>query len=302
MSQGASQEGLTILVTGGTGQVGHELIRELGAVGTVLAPSRRELDLASTDSIRDCVRHLRPTLIVNAGAFTAVDAAEDDESTARRVNTDAPAILAEEGLRLGAAMIHYSTDYVFDGSKGAPYTEDDPTNPRSVYGVTKRDGELAVAASGAPYLVLRTSWVYGLRGRNFLTSIFQQAREREELRVVRDQVGTPTWSRMIAMTTARIVTRGVANGLIQYIAANKGIYHLASADGTSRHGFAEAALALDPQRQAGRRVSVLPILTSEYPTRAPRPANSSLDVSRLSRTFGLRLPGWREQLRLALTS
>jgi dTDP-4-dehydrorhamnose reductase len=285
-----------ILVTGRSGQVGWELQRALAPLGQVLAMDRGQLDLADVDSIRQAVRHIGPDLIVNAGAYTAVDKAEEDQAVAMAVNGTAPGVLAEEAQRLGAAIIHYSTDYVFDGSKGAPYEEIDGTNPESVYGASKLAGEKAVAAAGVPYLTLRTSWVYGTRGKNFLLTMLRLAGEREELRVVDDQIGAPTWSRMIAEATAAIVAQGRAHGGVASMLAERGgLYHLTAGGQTSWFGFASAIVAHAPKQPR-----MTPITTAEYPLPAKRPAYSVMSNARLERAFGIVLPDWRNSLDLCL--
>jgi dTDP-4-dehydrorhamnose reductase len=293
-----------VLVTGGTGQVGHELVRLLAPLAKVVAPARADLDLADTASIRHCIRAVRPTLIVNAGAYTAVDDAETNAELARAVNAAAPEILADEMARLGGSIIHYSTDYVFDGTKPEPYSEDDATNPLSVYGTTKRDGESAVLASRAPHIVLRTSWVYGLRGQNFLRTILRLARERDELRVVNDQHGAPTWSRCLAEATVAILARlsGGGQQMNEALAGVSGIYHLTGAGSTTWYDFARAILALDIQCHEHRYRRIMPIASSEFASAATRPANSRLACDRVERTFGTRLPDWQHQLADAMSN
>lgn len=291
-----------ILVTGGSGQVGFELVRELAVLAPVVAPSSGELDLGDADALRRVVRSLRPAAVVNAAAYTAVDAAETDAARAEAVNGVAPAVLADEAHRAAVPFVHYSTDYVFDGRATRPYTEADDPNPLGVYGRTKRDGERRVAEAGGAYLTFRTSWVYGLRGRNFLLTMLALARARPELRVVGDQFGAPTWSRMLAAATAQVVGRMLAapEGAFAWGAARQGEYHLTAAGSTSWHGFAESILRLDPRRdeQVCRAVHAIP--TAEYPTPARRPAYSVLDNGRFAETFALRLPAWDAQLALAL--
>lgn len=292
-----------ILVTGGSGQVGHELMRELAVLGQVIAPTSAELDLASPDAVRTTVRALRPHLIVNAAAYTLVDRAEQEPERAQAINATAPGILAEEARRLGGAMVHYSTDYVFDGTATRPYLEDDPTGPLGVYGATKLEGERAVQALGGAHLVLRTSWVYGLRGSNFLRTMLRLARERSELRVVDDQTGAPTWSRIVAVATAHLLgsLRSTGGGdLAAPMTEAAGVYHIASRGRTTWHGFAEALLAGDPARAEQRCAAVIPITSAEYPMPARRPAFSVLDTGKLERQFGITMPGWREQLALVL--
>jgi len=281
----------TILVTGANGQLGAELAGALAPYGRVVATGRAELDLADPDAIVATMRATTPALVVNAAAYTAVDLAEKEEPLARAVNGVAPGILADEAKRAGAVLIHYSTDYVFDGRATTPYDEDAPVNPLSAYGRTKLEGERAVAASGADALVLRTSWVYDLRGRNFLTTMRRLARERDEIRVVDDQTGAPNWSRELARATARIVARG-----LPWVAERRGVHHLTARGATTWYGFARAILADVP------RVRVVPITTAEYPTPARRPAWSVLGTARFERTFGFALPEWHVSLAECLAS
>ncbi|MEP7181014.1 MAG: dTDP-4-dehydrorhamnose reductase [Betaproteobacteria bacterium] len=275
----------TILLTGAGGQVGGELASLLAAHGDVVATDRATLDLADADAIVAAVRGAKPALIVNSGAYTAVDLAEKESASAHAVNAVAPRVLAEEAKRLGAVLIHYSTDYVFDGARTTPYPEDAPTAPLNVYGATKQEGERAIAASGAHALVFRTSWVYGLTGRNFLLTIRRLAAERDELRIVADQIGVPNWSRMLAAATARIVDGGLAA-----MAARAGLYHLSSAGATSWHGFARAIVgdAATPR--------VVPIATADYPTPARRPAYGVLATAKFEHAFGFALPDWHDAL------
>ncbi len=288
---------MRILLTGKDGQVGYELQRALAPLGHILALGRRELDLADPNAIRAAIQRLAPELIVNAAAYTAVDHAEKEPELARTINTEAPAILAEEAKRIGAAVLHYSTDYVFDGAKAEPYTEEDATNPLGVYGATKLAGEQAIAATGVPHLILRTSWVYATRGRNFLLTILRLAAEREQLRIVNDQTGAPTSAPAIADATARIIAKWQFSSLRQL----SGTYHLSAGGHTTWCEFARAILAepgaraLQPRPIIAREV--VPIRTDEYPTPARRPRYSVLDNSRLARAFGIVLPDWRTQLR-----
>jgi dTDP-4-dehydrorhamnose reductase len=280
-----------ILVTGANGQLGAELANALTPYGRVVATGHAELDLANADAIVAKVRELRPALIVNAAAYTAVDQAEKEDALARAVNGVAPGILADEAKRAGAVLIHYSTDYVFDGRATTPYLEDAPVNPLSAYGRSKLEGERAVAASGADALVLRTSWVYGRRGRNFLTTMLRLAGERDEIRVVDDQTGVPNWSRELARATARIVARG-----LPWVAERRGLFHLTARGSTTWYGFARAILADVP------RVRIVPITTAEYPTPAKRPHWSVLDAARFERTFGFAPPDWHVSLAECLAS
>ncbi len=280
-----------ILVTGAAGQIGWELARVLPAHGETVALDRTRLDLASPDALAGQVRDLRPDLIVNAAAYTAVDRAETEPELAHAVNAVAPGILAVEARRLGAVFVHYSTDYVFDGSATEPYTETSPTRPLGVYGATKLAGERAIAEAGGAWIVLRTSWVYGLRGGNFLRTIRRLAAERDELRVVDDQVGTPNWCRLLAEATASIVDRTP-----EELAAGSGIYHLTCSGRTTWYGFARAILG------SSGAARLTPITTEQYPTPARRPLFSVLSGQRLAATFGVHLPDWQEGLRRCLGS
>ena len=289
----------TILLVGKNGQVGWELQRTLATLGEVVAVDRQGMDLANPDSIRSAIRAVRPDLIVNAAAYTAVDKAESEPDLAMAINGIAPGIMAEEAKRLGAAMIHYSTDYVFDGTKASPYTEEDAPNPLNVYGKTKLAGEQAVQAAGIPHLIFRTSWVYGLRGKNFLLTILRLAQERDELKIVDDQVGAPTWSRLIAEATAQILaqTRPVAHHPLS-IAEVSGLYHLTSAGRTSWHGFARAILDHSGLAAIKPLARLMAIPGADYPLPAPRPGNSGLNNKKMQQVFGLALPEWDAALAL----
>jgi dTDP-4-dehydrorhamnose reductase len=299
-----------ILLIGANGQVGRELSRELLRVGEVTALGRPQFDLTLPEGIRRVIRSFKPDLIVNAAAYTAVDRAESEETIVRAVNAVAPAVMAEEAKGIGATLIHFSTDYVFEGAKITPYVEDDPTNPVNVYGRTKLEGERAIQASGAAHLIFRTSWVYATHGRNFLLTILRLATQREELRIVRDQTGAPTLSSEIARTTTDILTgiAGTQGGKFSLADAG-GIYHMTAGGETSWYQFAKAILeetagapancawlaaATGSQPLIARRV--LPITTQEYPTAARRPAYSVLSNERLKRVFSVQLPDWKTQL------
>jgi dTDP-4-dehydrorhamnose reductase len=286
-----------ILITGKNGQVGWELRRTLAPLGEVVAVDVEDLDLTDTDAIRHFVREVKPTLIVNPAAYTAVDEAESEPEIAMAVNGMAPGALAEEANQLGALFVHYSTDYVFDGTKSGSYTEDDKPNPLNVYGDTKLAGERAVQAAGGAYLILRTSWVYGSRGKNFLLTMFRLAKEREKLKIVNDQIGAPTWSRHISDATGYIIQQAqkerVAGGF------NSGIVNLTAAGETSWHGFA-SAIAAEARRRlpegAVKTSSIEPIPTEAYPLPAARPRNSRLDNTKLMDRFGVALPHWNVAL------
>lgn len=274
-----------ILLTGASGQIGFELARMLAPHGEVIATDRASLDLADPDAIVAAVRGAKPALVVNAGAYTAVDRAETEPGLAQAINGRAPGILAEEAKRQGAVLIHYSTDYVFDGARTAPYPEDAPTAPLNVYGATKLEGEHAVAAADAHALVFRTSWVYGLRGRNFLLTVRRLAAERDELSIVADQIGVPNWSRELAEATVRIVATG-----LPAVAARAGLYHMSATGCASWHEFASAIVG------DAKKPRVVPISTADYPTPARRPAYGVLATKRFEATFGFGLPEWRAVL------
>lgn len=284
-----------ILLTGRTGQVGYELHRSLQGLGEIIALDRSQMDLANLAQVRDVIRAVKPDLIVNPAAYTAVDKAESEPELAMRINAEAPALMAQEANRLGAAMIHYSTDYVFDGSKQTPYTEDDPTCPINVYGATKLAGEQAIQAAGIPHLILRTSWVYGMRGKNFLLTMMRLAQERDALRIVADQYGAPTWCRTIADTTAHIVAQfhGAGPGS-QMWQERSGIYHLTAQGKTTWYDFTKAILA---HPSITKKPTLTPIETKDYPLPARRPANSVLCCERLTSAF-CGLPDWEVALGL----
>lgn len=277
-----------MLLTGKNGQVGWELERALAPLGEVFACDRAGLDLADPDRIRAVVRETRPGIIVNAAAYTAVDKAESEPDIAMAINGTAPGILAEEAKRLGALLVHYSTDYVFDGTKPMPYTEDDAPAPINSYGRSKLAGEQAIQASGCRHLILRTSWVYGLRGGNFLRTMLRLAGEKDELRIVDDQIGSPTWSRAIADATAAILNRAETPA---------GLYHMTASGTTSWFGFTRAILA---NTRLQKQPRLLPIATAEYPLPARRPANSALDGHRFNNSFGFTLEPWDIALRRCL--
>lgn len=290
---------MRILLTGKNGQVGYELERSLQPLGEVIALDRAAMDLADLKQVRHVIRDLKPQLIVNPAAYTAVDQAESEPEAAMKINGEAVAVMAEEAAAIGAAMIHYSTDYVFDGTKDGPYKEDDEPCPLSAYGRSKAAGERALQAAGIPHLIFRTSWVYGMRGRNFLLTMKRLAQERDELRIVADQYGTPTWCRVIAEVTALAIAR--LNGPERVVRRDLwqelgGIYHLTAQGQTTWHGFAQAIVATLGDV---KKPIVTPITTLEYPLPAKRPANSVLSCERLMRNF-CSLPDWRTALKLCL--
>jgi len=302
-----------ILLTGKSGQVGGELAKLLPFFGDVTAPDRHQMDLSHPEDIRRVIRSVKPQLIVNAAAYTAVDQAESDTVAAQAINADAPAVMAEEAKKLHAALVHYSTDYVFDGAKNSPYLETDHTNPINAYGKTKLAGEEAIRSSGISHLIFRTEWVYATRGRNFLLTILRLASQRQELRIVEDQNGAPTWCLEIAAATARILAPFFTEGLDGFFSRGVGgTCNMTATGATNWYEFAKAiveeASRMPPDTPwiaaatGGRPLIVrriIPITTAEFPTPARRPANSVLSGDRLEEVFGFRMPDWRRQLHSA---
>jgi len=303
----SAETAATILLTGGSGQVGGQMLHTLAHLGRVVAPGRSELDLASPASIRSMMRTLRPQWVVNPAAYTAVDKAESDANAAFAINRDAPAVLAEEAKTIGAVLIHFSTDYVFDGTKATPYVETDATNPLGVYGASKLAGEQAIAATGAAHLIFRTSWIYGATGKNFLLTVLRVACEREEMRIVADQHGAPTWSFDLAAMTAKLMEQVSAQAAKEsrsaadIVAASSGVYHACDAGETTWFGFAEAAVRIAQARQPQQKFArLVPITTAEYPTPAQRPQYSHLDCAKLAQRLGLTLPPWERSLQAVM--
>jgi dTDP-4-dehydrorhamnose reductase len=290
---------MRILVTGRDGQVGWEVQRALQAIGDVVAVGRQQLDFADLDNVRERLDSIRPDVIVNSAAYTAVDKAETEEEVAFLVNARAPELMAGWAARNGAAMIHYSTDYVFSGNLDRPYTESDPTEPLSAYGRSKLAGERAVGLSGCAHAVLRTSWVYATRGRNFLRTMSRLAVERDELRVVNDQVGAPTWARSIAEATAALIAR--ASAAAPTVAAGLrdrgGIFHVTCGGAATWYEFASEIVR---RTQGARAARIVPISTAEYPTPARRPANSRLSCDKLEQAWQIRLPEWDAALAMCM--
>jgi len=287
---------MKILLLGKNGQVGWELRRTLAPLAEVTAVDYPEINFTDVPALRRLVADAHPDAVVNAAAYTAVDKAETEPELCRQINAIAPGVLAEEAKKIGALMVHYSTDYIFDGTKSSPYVETDVPNPLGAYGRSKLEGDQAVKASGADHLIFRLCWVYGARGQNFMLTMQRLAREREKLHVVGDQFGCPTWSRMIAETTALALKEIL--GCVDISACN-GEYHLAASGQTSWHGFASGIIELLPETERKCR-AVEKITTSEYPLPAKRPAYSVLDCGKLEKTFGLRLPDWEFSLRQVL--
>ena len=282
-----------ILIFGRVGQVGWELRHKLACLGQVISAGLPEVDFSKPDTIRAAIRAAEPTVIVNAAAYTAVDKAETAPEAAWVINATGPGVIAEEAKQLGALLVHYSTDYVYDGSKQGPWVETDATGPLNVYGQTKLAGDEAIAAVGGDYLILRTSWVYGARGANFLLTMLRLAKEKPELRIVDDQTGSPTTSECIAQATANILAQVVGPG--RGLDGRSGVYHLTNSGATTWFGFAKEFL-----RRQENCPKLTPITTSEYPVPAKRPVNSVLHCQKLAETFGVRMPSWKDALDLAL--
>lgn len=291
---------MKILLLGSNGQIGWELSRCLLPLGEVISATRAQVDLSDYGKLQEFLQRAGPDVIINAAAYTGVDKAETEQDLADSVNHIAPGILAEQAEHSGALLVHYSTDYVFDGTKESPYTELDTPCPVSVYGRSKLAGEQAIQESGCEFLIFRTSWVFASRGHNFLRTILRLAGEREELNIVSDQVGSPSWARLIAETTAHCLRQTMIER--QQEAFSSGIYHLTARGETSWHGFAEAIVKPMPGHWKNE-ISVNkinPISTAEFPLPAERPKNSRLDTSLLEKHFGLTMPGWEKTLKLCM--
>lgn len=289
---------LKILLLGRYGQLGWELERTLATIGEVTALDYPEIDLTQLHDLVEIVHTASPDVIINATAYTAVDQAEKDHGTAMAINADAPRKLAELAKELNSALIHYSTDYVFDGEKDVPYIESDQPNPLNMYGRSKLEGEQAVQAVGGAYLVLRTSWVYSVRRSSFVTKVLEWSRSQPVLRVVDDQVSGPTWCRSLAEATAQLIARSTQP--YSWLLERAGIYHLAGDGHASRFTWAKTILDLDPEKHAQVTKDVLPVPTSEFPTPAKRPLFTPLNCDLFASTFGLRLPAWQLALQLAM--
>lgn len=291
---------MKILLFGQNGQVGWELNRSLQALGEVIALGREGADFSNPESLRDIVRETGPDVIVNAVAYTAVDKAEEEEALATTINADAPRVLAEEALKINALIVHYSTDYVFDGTKQGPYVETDEPNPINSYGRTKLAGEIAIQSSGCDYLIFRTSWVYASRAHNFLLTILKLAKERDELNIVSDQIGTPTSARLIAETTVSCLHQAMKKRLNGNFLS--GLYHLTASGYTSWHGFAEEIVHV-ANEILGMDFKVKEIkatTTVNYPTPAKRPMNSRLMIDKLQKDYMVMMPSWKSLLKNCL--
>lgn len=284
-----------ILILGATGQLGTELKRSFDGSGTILAPARGTIDLANEVQIRSMIAEAAPDVILNAAAYTAVDQAEAEPAQAMAVNGHAPGLLAEEALRRNALLVHYSTDYVFDGRQSEPWVESDPPHPLNVYGASKLAGEAAVQKVGGKYLIFRTTWVYGPHGKNFLLTMLRLGRERDELRIVDDQIGAPTTSLALSDATREIVT-GVLNGHFGDTESWSGLYHMTCGGSVSWCGFAQEIFSRAVSLLDGKMPKVTPISSDQYPTPAARPRNSVLSCQRIQEKFGIRLAPWQTAL------
>jgi dTDP-4-dehydrorhamnose reductase len=288
---------LRILLIGKNGQLGWELHRALSTLGPLTAVDYPEVDLEQPEPLLDMIRQQQPQVIVNAAAYTAVDKAESEPERVRRINATAPGLLAEEAARQQALFVHYSTDYVFDGSNNAPYVETDTPNPLNVYGRTKLEGESLVQQAGGASLIIRTSWVYSLRQGGFVNKVLEWSRSQATMRIVDDQVANPTWCRALAEIIAQLLAKGLA-----YIRERAGLYHLAGSGFTSRLGWAQRILELDPRRAEQTVKELLPACSADFPTPAERPLFSALDCSKFESIFEMALPDWKTALCLALTN
>ena len=291
---------MRIVLFGKDGQVGWELQSILPILGEFIPLGRNEVDVSDFHEVQKTLEELKPNLIINTSAYTDVDRAEKETELAMKINAIAPGVMAETARKNGTVFIHYSTDYVFDGKRDIPYTEKDLVNPLNVYGKSKLEGEENVKQAGDAYLILRTSWVYSLRGNSFVNKVLGWARRNETLKIVSDQISNPTWSRMLAEITSLILAQNKVD-LLEIIRERRGVYHLAGAGYTSRYEWAKQILANDPDRTEQLVQTIEPALTEEFLTPAARPLFSALDCTRFRKTFGLQLPDWSKTLKLAMT-
>jgi dTDP-4-dehydrorhamnose reductase len=291
---------MKIVLVGKNGQLGWEFQRILPILGEVISLDRKKLDLCDLDAIQKILSEWKPNLIINASAYTDVDGAEKETDLAMKINALAPGIMAEMSHKLRAVFIHYSTDYVFDGRKNASYTESDPTNPLNMYGKSKLAGEENIRQVADAYLILRTSWVYSLRGNSFVNKVLKWSRQNKTLKVVSDQISSPTWARTLAEITSFMLAQNKKD-IFENIRERRGIYHLAGSGFTSRYDWAKQILANDPEPSGQIVQAIEPALSDEFPTPAVRPLFSALDCSRFEATFGLQLPGWNSTLQMAMT-
>ena len=291
---------MKIILFGKNGQVGSEFHEILPILGEVISLGRNEVDVSDLDALQKTLKELKPDLIINASAYTEVDRAEKEFELAMKVNAVAPGVMAEVARKISAVFIHYSTDYVFDGKKDQPHTENDPVNPLNVYGKSKLAGEENIKQAGDAYVILRTSWVYSLRGESFVNKVLKWARKNETLRIVTDQISNPTWARMLAETTSLMIANHKAD-LLENIRERRGVYHLAGGGYTSRYEWAKQIVANDPNRTEQVVRNIEPALSEEFPTPAVRPLFSALNCTHFEKTFGLQLPDWTSTLELAMT-
>jgi len=291
---------MRIVLFGKNGQLGWEFQRILPILGEVIALGRNEVDVSNLQNVKETLDKLKPNLIINTSAYTEVDRAETDVESAMNINALAPAVMAEAARKQDAVFIQYSTDYVFDGKKDIPYTENDPTHPLNTYGRSKLMGEENIKQAGEAYLILRTSWVYSLRGNSFVNKVLGWARKNENLKVVSDQISGPTWARMLAGITSLMLAQNNAN-LLEIIRERRSVYHLAGAGYTSRYEWAKEILVNDPNRTEQIVRDLEPARSDDFPTTAVRPLFSALDCTRFEDTFGLKLPNWNSTLKLAMT-
>lgn len=291
---------MRIVLIGKNGQLGWELQRTLPVLGEVTALSRNDLDLSAPDTIQKTITELKPDLIINAAAYTEVDLAEAQPDLAMSINALAPGVLSDVSKKLRAAFIHYSTDYVFDGHSERPYTENDPPSPTNLYGKSKYLGEENIRQAGDAYMIFRTSWVYSMRGNNFVNKVLGWSRKNTTLKIVSDQISNPTWARMLAEVTSSLLA-GNRIGLLEKVREARGVYHLAGSGYTSRYEWAKHILANDPNRTEQLVQAIKPVSSDEFPTTALRPLFTALDSTKFVEYFGLRSPKWEESLRLAMT-
>ena len=290
---------MRILLLGNTGQLGWELERTLAPLGELNACDYPVVDLADLSSLRRLIRDCQPDVLINAAAYTAVDRAEAEPDLAEKVNSIAPAVMAEEADRVGSAFIHFSTDYVFDGMKGSPYLESDQPNPLNIYGRTKLAGEQTVRQVAGAYLILRTSWVYSMRRDSFVTKVLRWARTQAALKLVNDQVSGPTWARMLAEVTSQLITQA-RDDLQGWFLEHHGLYHLAGLGHCSRYEWGQQVVRLDPHKEQQVVHELVPVESAAFPTPARRPFFSALNCDLFSHTFGLQLPDWKIALKLAM--
>ena len=291
---------MKILLTGKTGQIGKELNNIVGDLGNLITVDKEQLDLSKPNSIEPLILDIKPDIIINPAAYTAVDKAEEEPDLAMTVNALAPGLLAKAAKKVGAGLIHYSTDFVFDGCSEIPYKEEDPPNPLNVYGKTKLAGEKAIAEVGVPFLIIRTSWVYSLHGKNFLRTIKKLAEEKDIIQVVDDQIGAPTWARSIALKTHQILKQCLNKKWLETNDSNlSGIFHMTSQGETSWHGFAREVLNMSNTSQ---NIKLIAIPTSDYPTPATRPSNSLLNNEKIHKVFGIDMPHWEDALKDCMNS